>query len=176
SLQLLRHLISNDPSMLLLVICTYRDAELSATHPLVETLGALRRESGVTRIELKGLDDSGVIAFMESAAGHELDSAGLGLAHALYRETDGNPFFVSEVLRNLAETGAIHQDESGRWSATRESAGVALPESVREVIGARVARLGESARRVLGFASVIGRDFDLELLVHVSDRSEDDLL
>jgi class 3 adenylate cyclase/tetratricopeptide (TPR) repeat protein len=176
SLQLLRHLISNDLSMRVLVICTYRDTELSATQPLIETLGALRRESGVTRLELKGLDDSGVIALMESAAGHELDSRGVGLAHALYRETDGNPFFVSEVLRSLAETGAIHQDDTGRWSAARDMEEVALPESVREVIGARVARLGESARQVLSFASVIGRDFDLELLARVAGQSEDELL
>ena len=37
------------------------------------------------------------------------------LAHAVYRETDGNPFFVGEVLRHLSETGCIYQDETGRW-------------------------------------------------------------
>ena len=48
-------------------------------------------------------------------AGHTLDDAAVGLAHAVYRETDGNPFFVSEVLRHLSETGAIYQDATGRW-------------------------------------------------------------
>ena len=69
--------------------------------------------SGVSRIELAGLDDTGVVALMEAAAGHTLDDAGVGLAHAVYRETDGNPFFVSEVLRHLSETGAIYQDADG---------------------------------------------------------------
>ena len=50
---------------------------------------------------------------MEAAAGHELDDAGVDLAQAVYRETDGNPFFVSEVLRHLSETGAIYQDANG---------------------------------------------------------------
>ena len=64
----------------------------------------------MSSIDLKGLDDTGVIAFMESAAGHGLDDAGVVLAHQVYRETDGNPFFVAEMLRNLAESGRIYQD------------------------------------------------------------------
>ena len=56
---------------------------------------------------------------MEAAAGQTLDDAGVGLAHAVYRETDGNPFFVGEVLRHLSETGAIYQDATGDgWPRT----------------------------------------------------------
>jgi predicted ATPase len=103
--------------MRVLILGTYRDSELSQTHPLTDTLAALHRQSGVSRIELAGLDDSGVVALLEAAAGQSLDAAGVGLAHAVYRETDGNPFFVSEVLRHLSETGAIYQDTTGRWVA-----------------------------------------------------------
>ena len=60
---------------------------------------------------------------MESAAGHELDDTGVALAHQVYRETDGNPFFVAEVLRDLAESGAIAQDAAGRWVARRAREG-----------------------------------------------------
>ena len=81
-------------------------------HALTETLAALHRQDGVSRIELAGLDDSGVVALMEAEPG-TLDDAAVGLAHAIYRETDGNPFFVSEVLRHLFETGAICQDAAG---------------------------------------------------------------
>ena len=128
----------------MLVLGTYRDSELSQSHPLLDTLAALRRHSGVTRIELTGLDDTGVVSFMEAAAGHTLDDAGVGLAHAVYRETDGNPFFVSEVLRHLSETGAIYQDATGRWTADDSLEQMALPDSVREVIGGRV---GTTRRR-----------------------------
>ena len=44
-------------------------------------------------------------------------STGFGFAHAVYRETDGNPFFVSEILRHLSETGTIYKDAIGRWVA-----------------------------------------------------------
>ena len=69
-----------------------------------------------------------MIAFMESAAGHQLDDAGVGLAHQLYRETDGNPFFVAEVLRNLSESGEIVQDATtGRWTANDTEGPLSLP-------------------------------------------------
>ena len=177
SLQLLRHLVANTTSHQLLVIGTYRDAELSAAHPLTEALAALHREpTGISSIALKGLDDTGVIAFMESAAGHALDDAGVGLAHQLYRETDGNPFFVAEVLRHLSESGAIVQDATGRWTAADSGGQLALPHSVRTVIGTRVSRLGEEATKVLSAASVIGRDFELDLLVETTGRDEDSLI
>jgi len=176
SLQLLRNLVANTTLLRLLIVGTYRHSELSGSHPLAEALVALRREDRVSFLALSGLDDSGVLAFMEAAAGHDLDEDGVGLAHALYRETDGNPFFVGEVLRHLSESGAIYQDDAGRWRSDVEPEAMAMPESVRLVIGSRVARLGESARQILPLASVIGREFDVDLLARVSGRTEDELL
>jgi class 3 adenylate cyclase/tetratricopeptide (TPR) repeat protein len=177
SLQLLRHVVANTSSDRLLLLCTYRDVELSASHPLTEALAGLHREpAGVSNIDLKGFDDTGVIAFMESAAGHELDDAGVGLAHQLYRETDGNPYFVSEVLRHLSETGAIVQDATGRWTAAYDEGQLDLPHSVRAVIGTRVSRLGEQFTKILSTAAVIGRDFELDLLIEVTGSDEDELI
>jgi hypothetical protein len=178
SLQLLRHVVTNTPTSRLLLIGTYRDGELSASHPLTEALGALLREpAGVSTLALKGFDDTDVLAFMETAAGHELDDAGVALAHQVYRETDGNPFFVAEVLRELSESGAIVQDDAGRWVAREPENGIlGLPPSVRAVIGTRVSRLGEEAVMVLATASVIGRDFDLDLLAAATNSDEDNLL
>ena len=176
SLLLLRHLVATDLPMQVLVLGTFRDSELSYSHALLDTLGALHRQSGVTRVELTGLDDAGVVSLMEAAAGHTLDDTGVGLAHALYRETDGNPFFVSEVLRHLSETGSIYQDANGRWLAVASLEVIALPESVRVVIGGRVGRLGPEAQRVLAQAAVIGQDFDLDVLARSTGVPEDQLL
>ena len=176
SLQLLRHLVATDELGSILIVGTYRDTELSASHPLVDALTWLRREPSVSRVELRGLDDTGVIAFVEAAAGHQLDDAAVEFSHALYRETDGNPFFVGEVLRHLYETGSIFQDEGGQWMAAGDVAEMALPDSIREVVSSRIARLGELAERVLAHASVIGKDFDVSLLARVSNCGEDELL
>jgi DNA-binding SARP family transcriptional activator len=176
SLALLRHLVATEQSREILILATYRDSELTYADALRETLGALRRHVGVGRIELTGLDDSAVVSYLEAAAGQDLDEAGVGLAHAVFRETDGNPFFVSEVLRHLSETGAIYREANGRWVVGDTLEHMALPDSVREVIGGRVVRLGKNAERVLGLAAVIGRDFDLDVLSRTTSTSENDLL
>ena len=176
SLLLLRHVVAAQESRPLLILGTFRDSELSHVHPLLGTLAALRRNKSVTRIELAGLDDTGVVQLMEAIAGYVLDDAAIDLAHAVYRDTDGNPFFVYEVLRHLSESGAIYQDAAGRWVTQDSLEDVALPESVREVIGARVGRLGATSERILSVAAVIGRDFDLDLLSRATSTSEDALL
>ncbi len=176
SLLLLRHLAGAEQISRLLILATYRDSELRHADALRDTLGALRRQSGVQRIELSGLNDHEVVSYFEAASGQTLDQDGLDLAHAVSRETDGNPFFVGEVLRHLAESGAIRRDAEGRWVAGAALETTVLPDSVREVVGGRVVRLGKEAERVLAIAAVVGREFDLELLARAAGASEDDVL
>jgi hypothetical protein len=97
---------------------------------------------------------------------------GIALRDALRAETGGNPFFVREILRHLAETGAIYQHD-GRWVMRTDLRAAGLPVSVREVIGRRVAMLGAESERLLSLAAVIGRDFDLRLLTIVARSDED---
>jgi class 3 adenylate cyclase/tetratricopeptide (TPR) repeat protein len=175
---LLRHVAATAGEARLLVIVTYRDAEISSGHPMADLLAQLHREAGIDRILLRGLGDLDVLTLLETLAGHTLDGDGEGLAlrDALLAETDGNPFFTVEILRHLSETGAIAQDSTGRWVATTDLAAHGLPTSVREVTGQRVARLGAEVQRVLRLASVIGRDFDLGVLAEVADLDEDRVL
>ena len=158
------------------VLVTYRDSDLTTEHPLTGALADLHRLQGVQRIALRGLVVDDVAALMAAAAGHELDQDGLGLAGEIAAETDGNPFFVGEILRNLTESGMLVFDEAtGRWRVDRASA-VALPESIRDVVGRRVQRLGEAPRQILTAASVMGRTFDLEVLTELLDRPEEEVL
>jgi class 3 adenylate cyclase/tetratricopeptide (TPR) repeat protein len=175
SLQMLRHLATSAVPMAVQVVGTFRESDLSRSHPLVGVLADLRRESSVERIDLTGLADVEILDLLGAAAGHEMADDGVALAHALRRETSGNPFFLVEVLRHLAESGAFGQDESGRWVLTDDLETIGLPSSVREVVGHRVARLGDVTARVLSTASVIGREFDLDLLMELVDLDEDAL-
>jgi class 3 adenylate cyclase/tetratricopeptide (TPR) repeat protein len=172
---LLKHVVRSALPMRLLVIATYRDSELSRTHPLTATLADLRREFGVERLALRGLDDEAVVALIAAAAGHDLNEAGIALAHAIQQEAEGSPFFVTEILRHLSESGAVFQ-EGGRWRYRGDVAGLGIPESVREVIGRRLGRFSEATSRILGLAAVIGRQFDLALLARVAEASEDAVL
>jgi class 3 adenylate cyclase/tetratricopeptide (TPR) repeat protein len=176
SLLLLKHLSQGPSQAKLLVVGTYRDSEMSAGHPLSPVLAELRREGSVHRIALRGLDDTEVAALMESAAGHALDAAGLELAGEVSRETNGNPFFTAEILRSLVEQGAIAQGADGRWTVSGRIGELELPQSVREVVGHRVRRLGGKALHTLSAASVIGRDFDLELLARVVESDPEPVL
>jgi len=175
TLSLLRHIVASGSSTPVMVVGTYRDSDLSREHPLTALLADLHREQGVERIKLTGLDCEDVLALMQAAAGHELDADGRALAAEITRETAGNPFFAGEVLRHLRESGTIAQ-EDGRWRLVGDVADLGLPQSVREVIGRRVERLGSDARTALSAAAVIGREFDLDLLLAVLELSEDRLL
>ena len=169
---LLRHLVTTLPSGAVLLLGTYRESDLSASHPLTEGLAALAGEPSVDRVSLVGLDDLGVVALLEGLAGHEIGEAGVSLAHLVGRETGGNPFFTAEVLRHLVETGALQQDADGRWAMTVELTSVGVPASVRDVVAQRVRRLGAEVAQILSIAAVIGREFDVALLAPAAERPE----
>ena len=176
TLALLKYVIGASGSHPLMVLGTYRDSELSSGHPLTDTFADLRTEQGVERISLTGLGAEDVIAMMEAAAGHRMEEPGKKLADGITAETSGNPFFVGEMLRHLTESEMLSQGENGRWKLNGDLSDLGLPQSVREVVGRRVERLGESSRKALAAASVIGRDFDVDLLLEVTESGEDELL
>jgi class 3 adenylate cyclase/tetratricopeptide (TPR) repeat protein len=158
----------------LLVVGTYRDTDLDRTHPLSAVLGDLRRIDGVHRIPVDPLDSGEVLEFVEQAAGHHLDDPGRVLASRVHDETEGNPFFVAEVLRYLIDTGAVRFVE-GRW-VVPDPDRVDVPEGVRDVVGQRLSRLSDTVNEALRAAAAIGRDFDVELVAALADIGDDALL
>ena len=167
SLLLLQFLAKELRGCCLLVLGTYRDVELRRQHPLAQTLGDLNRENLSQRVLLRGLTENDVRRFVEVTAGTSPPDA---LVKAVYRETEGNPFFVNEIVRLLVADGRLEQAETVReWSVT-------IPQSVREVVGRRLDHLSEECNRVLTIGSVIGREFGLKLLEKVSEVKGDRLL
>jgi class 3 adenylate cyclase len=176
SLALLKHVLRSTEQGALEVIATFRDSELGKDHPLTATLADLPRIQGVQRIALHGLGADEVAEMITEIAGHELEADAIELAGRIAAETDGNPFFVGEILRGLSESGALVFDEAaGRWSID-SSARIAMPESVREVIERRVERLGGESLEALRLAAVIGREFDIRLLAVALAVEEAELL
>ena len=89
-------------------------------------------------------------------------------AHALHRETEGNPFFIEEVLRHLIEVGAVDATEWGRLASFTE---LGIPDGVREAIERRLATLSPATRRILTMAAAIGRSFSIELLEALAEAA-----
>jgi AAA ATPase domain/Bacterial transcriptional activator domain len=142
SLLLLAHIARSTKPTALLIVGTYRESELSRTHPLAATLADLRREGLYERVTLNGLRAGDVAALVRGWLGSD------ALAATLHEETAGNPFFLEEVVMHLKEEGA----------------GAGIPESVREVLGRRLARMSDGANRALQAAALVGRDFDIATL------------
>jgi tetratricopeptide (TPR) repeat protein len=167
SLLLLQFLARELRDARIIVLGGYRDIELGRQHPLSHTLAELAREELSQRITLQGLSEHNVAKFIEMTAGIEPPA---GLVTTVYKETEGNPFFVKEVVSLLASERRLEPGGSAAsWT-------VAIPESVRAVVGRRLDRLSETCDRVLTIASVIGREFSIDVLATVSGIDEDALL
>ncbi len=173
SLDLLRFLARSLADVPALLIATYRSDELTRRHPLYRLLPALVRESGAERLDLRALDRAAIGALV--AARHPLPEVETErLADYLLARTEGNALFVGELLRALAEEGALRQAD-GRW-ALGQLAGVAVPALLRQVIDGRVGRLDEGAQRLLAVAAVIGQVVPLALWTAVAEADEDAVL
>ena len=173
SLALLRHLASATRPAALLVVLTARDEE-ATRGDLPGVLADLLRAPGSEHLALGGLDSREVAAIAETFTGLPSSPATAALAGVVHGRSGGNPFLVGELLRHLAETGALAAD-----AIARTAAGPALddvPATVRLVVGQRLARLGGTVRHLLEVASVIGHSADLTLLARVVDHGYDDLL
>ncbi len=165
SLLLLRFAARELASSGLLILGTYRDVELGRHHPLARMLGEISGIEGSRRIPLKGLSVGAVERYLEMTAGVP---APVGLAEAVQERTDGNPFFVGEVVRLLASEGNLTSGGS--------AAELQIPQGVREVIGRRLDRLSDETNATLRVAAVIGRDFDEELVWRVADMQPEQLM
>ena len=153
----------------LLLVGTYRDVELNRQHPLSETLAQLTRERVFDRILLRGLSEEDVSRFIEVTSGI---APPRGLVNSVYTQTEGNPLFVTEVVRLLVQEGELSLDKA----KDRESWEVRIPEGVTEVVGRRLNRLSQRCNETLTVASVIGREFTLEQLDHLIDDLNQDMV
>jgi class 3 adenylate cyclase len=132
----------------------------------------LRRIESFTRIPLRGLNPDEVHRMLSNISGQTVQ---FPLAEAVYRQTEGNPLFIQEVIRYAAESGLIRR-EGGQWVATVDSLLTQIPEGLRDVIGRRLTRLSEGCNRILSVAAVMGRDFSLAVLQEVAGVPEEELL
>jgi len=168
SLLLLRFMAQQLQDSCILVVGCYRDVELSRQHPLSNTLAQLSREQGFQRHLLRGLSREETGQLVEAASGIQ---PGPPVVDTVYAHTDGNPYFMTELVRLLVSQGGL--EEAGAAG----SQGLRIPEGVREVIGQRLNRLSEQCNRVLTTSSVIGREFRLDQLERLLEElSEDQLL
>ena len=161
----------------IIVVGTYRDVEVDRVHPLAQTLAALRRMEHHERISIRGFTEESVYELLSAIEpSEEAEAAKRSLAQVLHQESEGNPFFIREVINNLVETGKLVQQD-GIWTGTVASIEeLGIPEGVKEVIGRRLSRLSEACNRMLQRASAMTSGFRWEELRAICDESEETLL
>ncbi|HEX5501606.1 MAG TPA: AAA family ATPase [Thermomicrobiales bacterium] len=169
SLDLLRVVARGLGDAPLLLLATYRSDELTRHHPLYALLPLLVREARAERLDLRPLDEAGLRALV--AGRYTLPPADEArLVTYLRGRAEGNPFFAGELLRALAEDGALCQADGG-W-ALGDLAAVGVPPLLRQVLDARVDRLGEETHDLLVAAAVVGQEVGLGLWGTVAGADE----
>src|SRR2546423_3427624 len=178
SLDFLHYLARRCPASPLLVLLTYRSDEV---HPgLSHFLAQLDRERLAQECALAPLTRSEVSAMMYAIFALRRSVfmvpslAQSELLDAMYTLTEGNPFFIEELLKSLIEAGDIFY-EHGRWQR-KELRELHIPRSVQDAVELRTAHLSEGARQVLNLAAVAGRHFDFALLQTLTQHDEAQLL
>jgi tetratricopeptide (TPR) repeat protein len=152
----LKSLVDAVPGMALLLVVTYRP---TYQQPFGE-------RTYFRHVAVQPVEDEAAARIVHAAFG--VDDVPEELAAAIARKAEGNPFFLEELGRALVEEGAV-RPEGGRLVLTRPAATLAVPDTVQDVIAARLDRLGDPQKRTLQTAAVIGREFALSLLQRVSD-------
>ena len=163
SLLMLRFVAREIDDSRVLLVCAYRDVDPTLKDPLTAALAELVREPHTAQIALGGLSASDVGEYAGLSTGVEPAAE---LVQAIHSETAGNPLFVAEVVRLLDAQARIGEAD----------AHLGIPPGVRAVIGQRVGRLSERCRRLLGPASVLGREFGLDAVARLAELPRDELL
>lgn len=171
SLRLLLHLAQHTRDSRIVILGTYRDIDVNHLPALEGALRDLDREKLVTWIEVRGLPLAGTAALVAATIGEEDVSE--EFAHLVHSRTEGNAYFIQQVIRVLMERGDVYRRD-GKWGR-RDIADIEVPESVRSVVGNRLMRLSERTQESLQRASVLGQSFYFDDLLAMVDLAEDEL-
>ena len=161
SLLLLRFLTRELGSMHALLVAAMRDVDPIPGEPLTAMLAEVAREPITRRASLAGLSEDEVARYVQLAAAEIATSE---LTSAVYSETEGNPLFVTETVRLLALEGVPPQPGGSHR--------LGIPQTVSDVISRRLANLSPDCRQILVHASVLGREFALDVLERVCAEPE----
>lgn len=167
---LLRHLaerLKREPVML---VGTYRDAELSSAGPFGRTLQQITRERLAEDLRLTRLSQSELAEMLEKKFGLKPPAA---LVELVYSESEGNPFFIEEVIQLLQDSGKLLTAE-GKFRDDIEIADTEVTRGVKLIIEDRVSRSSQLCRDILTFAAVAGRQFSFDLLVKAEGKHNED--
>ncbi len=176
SLKLIQLLVSNSDSKYLLMINAYRDNEVSPTHPFIQTLEKIKdTETTINQIVVQPLPLHCVTQLIAETLNTDIEAGKLkALANLLYNKTQGNPFFLTQILRGLySENLLVYQVDSDTWYwDIQEIQAVGITDcNIVELIARSIRKLPPEAQNILKLAACIGNEFNLDVLAIVNQES-----
>ncbi|MGG6238368.1 AAA family ATPase [Nodosilinea sp. AN01ver1] len=172
SLKLIERLVTNPESAYLLLLGAYRDNEVSLTHPLMHSLEQIQAAGAIARkLVLQPLDLPQVNQLVADTL-HT--SQAQPLAELVFRKTQGNPFFLTQLLKSLHQDQRLWFDfDQGQWRWDMAVLqGIAITENVVDLMVSQIQKLSAQTQRVLKLAACIGDKFALDVLAIVSEASQ----
>jgi DNA-binding SARP family transcriptional activator len=161
SLLLLRHIVRATERSPLMLLGTFRATELDRRGGLAAAIAELRRARALHELSLEGLGEPDVAALIAVQSGEQAPTR---FARHVVQHTDGNPFFIEELLRHVGVPGTADSEE------------LDIPESVKDLLRRRLARLEEGCQRTLAIAAVAGRQFELAVLERLGEGSAEEIV
>ncbi len=181
SVGLLFHLGREISPARILLVAAFRPDEVALgraghPHPLEKVLSEFKRYFGDITISLDNAPEGGGLRFVDAIVDAQPNRLGSKFRQALYRHTEGHPLFTLELLRDLQERGDLLPDPQAGWLESPSLRWDTLPARVEGVIEERIHRLDAGPRDMLSVASVEGDDFTAQVIAHVQELPERQVL
>ncbi|WP_318670628.1 AAA family ATPase [Nostoc flagelliforme] len=174
SLKLIELLITNADDQYLLIIGAYRDNEVDATHPLMQTLEQIQKEGArFNNILLQPLEIQYINQLIADTLNCSTEKSKY-LAYLLSNKTQGNPFFLTQLLQYMVREKNLsfdHNKNCWHWNI-KEIERVGITENVVDLTIGKITKLDEKTQNILQLAACIGNQFNLEVLSVVNNKSQ----
>jgi tetratricopeptide (TPR) repeat protein len=168
---LFQHLIRRTKMMPVMLLGTYREVELREADAFNNLLMTLNLHRIGTRLKLDRLSREKTRDMLAAVFQEEITDEFLT---GIYRETDGNPFFIEEICRALVDSGKLYF-EAGRWHRP-SMAELEIPQGIQVAVETRLKKLTKPCQQAVEMAAVLGREFEYRVLAKALKMDEDELI
>ena len=176
SLQLVENLLDQETQSYFLLIGAYRDQEVDTTHPLTKILSKIQEtDIVVEQIQVQPLTLEHLTELIQDTLQTKTDANAIQeLSNVVYQKTQGNPFFITQLLKTFDQENLIHYDtEHNQWCwDLKEIQGVAYTDNnLLDLLVKQLEKLPKETQNLLQLASCLGNQFSLEVLAIISEQS-----
>ncbi|MCP4551292.1 MAG: AAA family ATPase, partial [Bacteroidetes bacterium] len=177
SLNLIKNTITNKDIKYLLIMCAYRDNEVSPSHPFIVILEEIKKaEVTIENINISPLSKDSMVDFIGDFL-HATDEKTRDLVELVFEKTQGNPFFINQFVKLLYDDNIIVFNLAKGWQWDIEAAReMDVTDNVIEFMTHKISRLPERTRKILEICSCIGNRFQLEMLTTIMEKNIDEVL